>query len=101
MVDGAAGCPRGVTLTSVERSLGEVHHRNEAEFAQGRGEGFFRSLVQNASGVLAVFDADGTVAGVETEAQARLLGEMGCDFGQGFYFAKPLPPEAMSEYLAR
>ncbi len=47
------------------------------------------------------FGMEAIAEGVETEAQARLLGEMGCDFDQGFYFAKPLPPEAMSEYLAR
>jgi EAL domain-containing protein (putative c-di-GMP-specific phosphodiesterase class I) len=34
--------------------------------------------------------------GVETEEQATLLKEMGCDFAQGYHFSKPLPPEAMS-----
>jgi diguanylate cyclase (GGDEF)-like protein/PAS domain S-box-containing protein len=35
--------------------------------------------------------------GVETEKQADLLKEMGCDFAQGYHFSKPLPPEAVSE----
>jgi EAL domain-containing protein (putative c-di-GMP-specific phosphodiesterase class I) len=39
--------------------------------------------------------------GVESEEQAELLKEMGCDLGQGYYFAKPLPPETASEFLAR
>jgi diguanylate cyclase (GGDEF)-like protein/PAS domain S-box-containing protein len=39
--------------------------------------------------------------GVESEEQAEQLKEMGCDLAQGFYFAKPLPPEAVSEFLAR
>jgi diguanylate cyclase (GGDEF)-like protein/PAS domain S-box-containing protein len=34
--------------------------------------------------------------GVETEEQAALLKEMGCDFAQGYHFAKPLPAEATS-----
>jgi len=37
--------------------------------------------------------------GVETEGQAALLEEMGCDMAQGFHFARPLPPEAASEVL--
>ncbi len=35
--------------------------------------------------------------GVETEEQATLLKEMGCDFAQGYHFSKPLPSEAASE----
>jgi diguanylate cyclase (GGDEF)-like protein/PAS domain S-box-containing protein len=34
--------------------------------------------------------------GVETEEQAALLKEMGCDFAQGYHFSKPLPAEAAS-----
>jgi EAL domain-containing protein (putative c-di-GMP-specific phosphodiesterase class I) len=38
--------------------------------------------------------------GVESEQQAEQLKEMSCDWGQGFYFAEPLPPQAASEFLA-
>jgi predicted signal transduction protein with EAL and GGDEF domain len=38
--------------------------------------------------------------GVDSEEQARLLGEMGCDMAQGFYFSKPLSPQAASRFLA-
>ncbi len=37
--------------------------------------------------------------GVEIEEQETLLREMGCDFGQGFHFSRPLPPETASEFL--
>lgn len=39
--------------------------------------------------------------GVETKEQLELLKKMGCDCIQGYYFSKPLPPEAIKEmYLA-
>ena len=39
--------------------------------------------------------------GVESEGQAEQLKEMGCDLGQGYHFTKPLPPEAVEEFLIR
>lgn len=39
--------------------------------------------------------------GVETAEQARLLKELDCDVLQGFYFSRPLPLEALIEYLTR
>jgi EAL domain-containing protein (putative c-di-GMP-specific phosphodiesterase class I) len=37
--------------------------------------------------------------GVETEAQLRLVRELGCDGAQGFYFSYPLAPDALSPFL--
>ncbi len=40
-----------------------------------------------------------TVAeGVETRAQANFLAELGCDLLQGFYFARPMPPEQLLSF---
>ena len=38
--------------------------------------------------------------GVESWGQAALLEEMGCDFGQGYRFSKPLPNEEVPMFLA-
>ena len=41
-----------------------------------------------------------TVAdGIETKAQVELLRELGCETGQGHYFARPRPSEAIAELL--
>jgi len=37
---------------------------------------------------------------VESEDQARLLKELGCDMAQGYHFAKPLPPEEIPALLS-
>ena len=37
--------------------------------------------------------------GVETEEQYLALKEMGCDLVQGYYFSKPVPPEAFDHFL--
>lgn len=39
--------------------------------------------------------------GVETAAQHNILKEMSCDFGQGYYFARPMPEDAFEKYLAQ
>ena len=38
---------------------------------------------------------------VETQAQAQQLQELGCDFGQGWYFGPPVPPDQLAERLIR
>lgn len=39
--------------------------------------------------------------GIETEGQARRLGEMGCLLGQGFLYSPPVPAPAIRELLLR
>lgn len=40
-----------------------------------------------------------TVAeGIETEQQCMLLQSLGCDVGQGFYYAKPMPETEFTQY---
>ncbi len=39
-----------------------------------------------------------TAEGIETEEQARLLRELGCDVGQGYWIAQPLEPDALDAW---
>lgn len=40
-----------------------------------------------------------TAEGVETLAQESLLGELDCDYGQGYLYSKPVPPEQLEALL--
>jgi EAL domain-containing protein (putative c-di-GMP-specific phosphodiesterase class I) len=46
-----------------------------------------------------VLGMDVVAEGIETHAQYRLLRQMGCRYGQGYLFAKPLPAEDVSNLL--
>ena len=37
--------------------------------------------------------------GVENADQVRRLRELGCDFGQGYHFGRPLPPDDLAARL--
>jgi len=37
--------------------------------------------------------------GVETENQVKILQDLGCDFLQGYFFAKPMPIEELKKFL--
>ena len=72
----------------------------DKSFMSGFGEDIenttiVRTIIElaHAFGLMAI------VEGVETAEQAALLQEMGCDMGQGFYFARPLPSEDVPALL--
>jgi EAL domain-containing protein (putative c-di-GMP-specific phosphodiesterase class I) len=44
----------------------------------------------------------GTIAeGVESEAVARRLADLGCSEAQGYWFARPLPADELAAFLRR
>jgi len=63
-------------------------------------EGLDASLVAAMISMAKGLGMDSIAEGVETEAQAQMLREMGCDYVQGFLYAKPLGAEAFKKILA-
>ena len=39
--------------------------------------------------------------GIETEEQAVIVEQLGCEFGQGYYYARPADAEAVEALLDR
>src|SRR3954451_16386065 len=56
-----------------------------------------RTIVTLANGL----GLDVVAEGVETPTQLKLLGELGCQFGQGYLFSRPLAGEAAGSLLTR
>lgn len=54
-----------------------------------------RSIVEAVISISRVYGKKLVAEGVESEAVANLLRDLGCEFAQGFYFAKPM---ALEEY---
>jgi len=46
-----------------------------------------------------ILDMEVVIEGVETQKQMEILRDNGCDFIQGFYYAKPMPADKALEYL--
>jgi EAL domain-containing protein (putative c-di-GMP-specific phosphodiesterase class I) len=46
-----------------------------------------------------VMGMDVVAEGIETPEQYRLLREMGCRYGQGFLFARPMTADAVTQLL--
>ncbi|ACK70325.1 diguanylate cyclase/phosphodiesterase with Chase sensor [Gloeothece citriformis PCC 7424] len=46
-------------------------------------------------------ELDVIAEGIETEEQMHILKSLGCEYGQGYYFAKPLPSPEVTELLKK
>lgn len=56
-------------------------------------------IVRTVVGLAHNLDLSAVAEGIETEAQLDRLRNVGCEFGQGYYFSRPLPAAAMGELL--
>ena len=58
-------------------------------------------IIRAILSMAAALNIDVTAEGVETADQAAMLTTLECEFGQGFYFDRPLPQDAAREVLRR
>ncbi len=69
-------------------------------------QGFIQRLGGNGGGVEIVrtivtlarnLGMDALAEGIETPEQLAIVGDLGCSFGQGYLFSKPVPPDTLLE----
>jgi diguanylate cyclase (GGDEF)-like protein/PAS domain S-box-containing protein len=58
------------------------------------------AIVRAIATLGAGLDMDVVVEGIETEEQLQFAADVGCRFGQGFHYSRPLPVEQITQLLA-
>ena len=58
-----------------------------------------RALVEAIVSMAQKLGLQAVAEGVETAEQAQLLQLMGCDYGQGYLYARPLPPDEVEQHF--
>ena len=66
------------------------------EISGGSGERT-RMIMEQITEMVHHLGISTVVEGVETEENDRMIHEMGCDFGQGYYYSRPIPAQEFSE----
>ena len=59
------------------------------------------AIVRGILALAEALDLSVTAEGIETSAQQEQLRDLGCDRGQGYLFAKPLPAARLADWIAR
>ena len=73
----------------IDRSfVGRMHHDNDSF-----------EIVRTITTLAHTLGMDVTAEGIEHQAQIKLLTQLGCEFGQGYYFSPPLTGQATSQFL--
>ena len=68
--------------------------------AEAERSEYHRALIEATVRVARTLRMSTVAEGIETSTQAALISRLGCDFGQGYLYCKPLEVAAMTTWLA-
>lgn len=91
----------GFSSLSYLRQLPLDKLKVDQSFVRVLGHGDADAIVQTVLTLSKTLGLKTTAEGVETESQLALLKTMGCDSVQGYFYAKPLPPDTLQEFAAK
>jgi EAL domain-containing protein (putative c-di-GMP-specific phosphodiesterase class I) len=73
----------------IDRSfVGRMHHDTDSF-----------EIVRTISTLAHTLGMDVTAEGIEHQEQINQLTQLGCEFGQGYFFSRPLDAEAAGQFL--
>jgi EAL domain-containing protein (putative c-di-GMP-specific phosphodiesterase class I) len=73
----------------------------DRRFVSERSEGPDEALVECIVGLARRLGLSIVAEGIETEEQARLMQALGCELGQGYWHARPMPEAMLRQWLAQ
>lgn len=80
-----------VSVLKIDRSfIMEIEHNPQDQ-----------RLAQTVVNMAHNFGCQVVAEGIENDAQAQLLAAMGCELGQGFYYARPMPADEFMAFCQR
>jgi len=81
------------------RSLDIDAVKIDSSFVRGMSEEpHDRAIIQGVVAMTKAFGRVSVAEGIETESQFQALLGMGCDVGQGFFWAPPMPAEMFDQW---
>jgi EAL domain-containing protein (putative c-di-GMP-specific phosphodiesterase class I) len=73
----------------------------DRRFVSGREQGPDEAFVECIVGLARRLGLSTVAEGIETEAQATLMRTIGCELGQGYWHARPMPEALLRQWLAQ
>lgn len=84
-------------LLEVRPNILKIDHRLTRTVEEN---GASMELIHSVVGIAQALGIKTTVEGVETHSQLDLVRRLGCDFVQGYLFAKPMEPDSVLSWVA-
>jgi EAL domain-containing protein (putative c-di-GMP-specific phosphodiesterase class I) len=91
----------GYSYVGAGRAADDALKIDRSFVMESASQGSSRSVVEAIISIAHVLGKVTVAEGVETSDQVRTLRELGCDFAQGYFFAKPVPAEDLPAVVAR
>ncbi|WP_367318149.1 putative bifunctional diguanylate cyclase/phosphodiesterase [Streptomyces sp. HUAS ZL42] len=90
----------GYSSLSYLRNLPIDAVKIDQSFVRGGSADIDNNLIQAILRFGCALGLDTIVEGIETPDEEQRLRILGCPYGQGFHYARPVPPDALETYLA-